>query len=155
MPFVQETYSENIPVTLPGTLADEDHSVDTYVVETEAGIGFGLACSQGTEDHQTLLGSASAALFIGISVKDKTVPGAEELYPDQENIGIMYRGDIWVTTGGVVNVGDDVTFVASTGVLSSEATSGTQFAISGARWMTSASSGGLAKVRLSGSLPSA
>lgn len=155
MAVVQSTYSENISRALPGMPADADYSADTRIVETEAGIGFGVAVSQGTNDNGALIGAAAAADFVGVSIRDKTVPDGTDSYADGANIGVMTRGDIWITTGGDVVAGDDVTFVATTGVLSSAATSGSQFAISGARWMTSASSGALALLRLGGALPSA
>lgn len=153
MAFVQSTYSENMAIAFPGMPADADHSIDTRICETAAGIGFGVAVSQGSADKGALIGGASAAVFVGVTVKDITV--IDDEYAQYDNMGVMYRGTIWVTVGGDVTDGGDVTFASTTGVLSSAATSGTQFAIAGARWMTTASSGGLAKLRLSGSLPSA
>lgn len=153
MAFVQTTYSENMAIAFPGMPADADHSVDTRICETAAGIGFGVAVSQGAADKGALIGGASAAVFVGVTVKDITV--IDDEYAQYDNMGVMYRGTIWVTVGGDVTDGGDVTFASTTGVLSSAAASGSQFAIAGARWMTTASSGGLAKLRLSGSLPSA
>lgn len=153
MAFVQTTYSENQAIAFPGMPADHDHSIDTRICETAAGIGFGVAVSQGTADKGALIGGASAAVFVGVTVKDITVTDDE--YAQYDNMGVMYRGTIWVTVGGDVTAGGDVTFASTTGVLSSAAAGGTQFTIAGARWMTDASSGGLAKLRLSGSLPSA
>ena len=71
-------------------------------------------------------------------------------YQTGATCAVMFRGDIWVLAGGIVTKGSDVTFNATTGVLSSAATGGAQFAITGAKWLTSAASGALAKVRLSG-----
>jgi hypothetical protein len=153
MAFVQTTYTENQPIAFPGMPADADHSIDTRTVETVAGIGFGVAVSQGSGDKGALIGGASAAVFAGVTVKDNT--RAADLYAQYDNAGVMYRGTIWVTVGGDVTDGGDVTFAATTGVLSSAAASGSQFVIAGARWMTTASSGGLAKLRLSGHLPAA
>jgi len=154
MATVQSTYSENIDAALPGMAADADFSADTRICETAAGIGFGLAVGQGTSDNEAKLAPAAAADFVGITMRDRTlVNDSDDLYAQYENMAVMTEGDIWVTTGGVVSAGDNVTFVKSTGVLSSAATSGTQFEITGARWMTSAANGGLAKVRLSGELP--
>lgn len=157
MPAVQTTYSENQAIALPGMPADADYSTDTRICETSGGIPFGVAVSQGTGDKGALIGGASAAVFAGIAIADKTIgnDGGADGYNQYDNMGVMYRGTIWVTTGGIVTAGADVTFASTTGVLSSAATSGTQFAIAGARWMTSAASGALAKVRLSGNLPSA
>jgi hypothetical protein len=64
-------------------------------------------------------------------------------------------GTMWVTVGGDVVDGADVTFNGTTGVLSSTAAGAGQFAITGARWLDTVSSGGLARVYLGGALPSA
>lgn len=154
MAFVQSTYSENIAIAVAGMLADADHSVDTRVCETAAGIGFGVACGQGTANNGVRLGAAAATGFVGISVRDKTLVNSEgDEYQQYNNVGVMTRGDIWVTVGADVVAGNDVTFVASTGVLSTATASGSQFTIAGARWMTSATAGKLALLRLSGALP--
>lgn len=158
MAIVQSTYTENQPIAQAGMLASGDHSVDTRICETAAGIPFGVAVSQGSADNGALIGGASATVFAGISVQDMSIendPSNSDEYPQYSNMGVLTRGDIWVVTGGIVTAGADVTFAATTGVLSTAAASGSQFAIAGARWMTGAASGALAKVRLSGSLPSA
>jgi len=157
MPSVQTTYSENQAIALPGMPADADYSADTRICETVAGIGFGVAVSQGSADKGALIGAAAAANFVGVTIADKTVAndGGADGYNQYDNMGVMYRGTIWIQVGGNVADGEDATFNSTTGVLSSAATSGTQFAIAGARWMTTASSGGFAKLRLGGALPSA
>lgn len=154
MAFVQETYQENIAVAVPGMPADADYSADTRICETEAGIGFGVAIGQGATDKGGVLGASAAAEFVGVTIRDVTVL-TEDIYAEGRNMGAMTRGDIWVEVGGDVSAGDDVTFAETTGVLSSAATGAAQFAITGARWMTSATSGNLAILRLSGELPSA
>lgn len=160
MPTVQATYGERIPQAVAGQVANmTTFDADTRIVETPAGIGFGVAVSQGTADKQVLLGGASAAVFVGISMRDVTLddPTNTDEYQEGENAAILTRGDIWVTTGGAVSAGDEVVFDGTTGVLSSAAPGAgvSPFAIAGARWMTSAGNGELAIVRLSGELPSA
>lgn len=157
MAFVQTTYSNTMGKALPGMSADADFHADTRIVETSAGIGPGLAVSQGTSDKEAKIGAAAAAGFVGVSMRDISVENATsaDVIPRYSNIAVLTEGDIWVTVGGDVVAGGDVTFAAATGVLSSAAASGSQFAVAGARWMTSASSGGLAILRLSGALPSA
>lgn len=160
MSVVQSTYSQTIADAVAGMPADADYSADSRICETAAGIAFGVAVSQGSVSAKgALIGGASAAVFVGVTIRDKTLLIASgetvDKYQDNDVMGVMYRGDIWVTVGGDVVAGGDVTFAAATGVLSSASAGGAQFAVSGARWMTSASSGGLAILRLSGSLPSA
>lgn len=153
MAIVQSTYLENIAVASPGMPADADYTAHTKICETEAGIGFGVAVSRGTEDKGAVIGAAAATDFTGVTIRDVTLTDDE--YAELDNMGVMVRGRIWVTVGGDVAAGENVTFSSTTGVLSSADASGTQFAITGAVWETTASSGGLAKLYLSGNLPSA
>ncbi len=158
MAIVQATYTERQPIGLPGQIANmSDASVDTRNVETSGGIGFGLVVGRGSGDFGAVLGAAASTDFLGISVRDVTVlnSASPDKYNQYDNMGVMTEGDMWVTAGGDVNDGDNVTFSSTTGVLSSANTSGTQFAIAGARWMTTAASGKLALVRLTGEMPSA
>jgi len=154
---IQTTYAENQPIALPGMPANANYSADTKIVETVAGIGFGVAVSRGTDPaKQAVIGSSAANKFIGVTIKDATLIGATaDTYARYDNMGVMFKGDIWVTVCADVTAGQDVTFNSTTGVLSSAAASGTQFTIAGAVWMTSAVSGGLAILRLNGTVPAA
>lgn len=154
---VQTTYSATMPKAVAGMIADmQNFKTDTRICETAAGIGFGLAVGRGTADNGAVIGGAAATDFLGISVRDVTLvnPDGDE-YARYANMGVLTEGTIWVTVGGDVTDGADVTFASTTGILSSAATSGTQFAIAGARWLDTVASGGLARVRLGGALPSA
>lgn len=158
MAIVQSTYTELQPIAQAGMLASSDHSIDSRICETAAGIAFGVAVSQGSADNGAVVGGASAAVFVGVSVQDMSIENDSSNnneYSQYDVMGVITRGDVWVTTGGIVTAGGDVTFASTTGVLSSAATGGSQFAVAGARWMTGAASGALALLRLSGSLPSA
>lgn len=157
MATVQSTYVENQPIAQAGMPASGDYSADTRNCETAAGIAFGVAVSQGSDDNGAVIGGASAAVFVGVTLSDMSVPndGGADGYNQYDSMGVMTRGRIWVTVGGNVTDGADVTFASTTGVLSSETAGGSQFAIAGARWMTTASSGGLALLHLGGALPSA
>lgn len=157
MATVQTSYAELQPIALPGMLATGDFSADTRNCETAAGIAFGVAVSQGSADMGAVIGGASAAVFVGVTIADKSVPndGGADGYNQYDSMGVMTRGRIWVTVGGDVTDGGDVTFAAATGVLSSAATGASQFAIAGARWMTTATNGNLALLHLGGALPSA
>ena len=99
---------------------------------------------------------AAATDFLGISMRDVTLMNADgDEYARYQNMGVLTEGTIWVTVGGDVTDGADVTFNGTTGVLSSTAAGAGQFAITGARFLDTVSNGGLARVRLSGHLPSA
>jgi hypothetical protein len=157
MPAVQTTYTERMPIAVAGLVTNmEHHKAESRTVETAAGIGFGLACSQGVQDKGAVLGGASAAVFIGISIRDVAKSaGDADKYKQFQSGAFLTEGSIWLTVGGNVAPGNDVTFDQNTGVLSSIAPGAGQFAIAGARWMTTATTGNLALCRLGGALPSA
>lgn len=152
---VQSSYSSRMPIAVAGMVADMTTAdADTRICETSAGIGFGLAVGRGTADMGAVIGAAAATDFLGISIRDVTLVGqTADKYAQYDNMAVLFRGDIWCAPASAVVDGADVTFVATTGVLSSAATSGSQFAITGARWMDSSSS--LSRVRLSGHSQSA
>lgn len=147
MPPVQTNYSERIAPNTPGTIHGSDRDVDTGICETEAGIGFGLAVSQGSaSDQGAILGGASAIVFRGITVKDITLPQDKYLPPN--SMGILTRGPIHVAPGEAVAANDPVYFDGTTGVLYKQAGGG-RYLIKGARWKTSAGVGGIAIVQIS------
>jgi hypothetical protein len=157
MAVVQNSYSETIRPAVAGMVANLTNAdADTRIVETAAGIGFGLAVGQGAGARGAVLGAAAAAGFVGISIRDVVLdPRDGDIYPRGASIAVLTEGDIWVVTGGAVAAGDNVVFEAATGILSSLPADATHFAVAGARWMTAAGNGGLAIVRLGGALPSA
>lgn len=143
---VQTTYDRYAQPAVNGMLASAiNWDADTRIVETDDGIGFGLAVSQGTEDRGCIIGGSS---FVGLTRLDPTVIRSESLtvdmYPQYDNAGILVKGDLWVTVYGDVSANDAVYYNSTTGRLGQSG--GTL--IEGARWMTSAASGELAVVRL-------
>lgn len=157
MAFVQTTYSERMPKAVAGMVATMNPwDADTKIVETVAGIGFGLAVGRGAGDKGAILGAGAAAGFLGISVRDVTLePGNADKYLRYQNMAVLKKGQIWVVAGGNVQDGQDVTFNSTTGVLSSIAADGSNFAIPGARWVDTVSSGELARVDLTGQMTGA
>lgn len=157
---VQSSYAERMSEGIEGMIATmHPHAVDSRNVENTNGIGFGKAVGKGVNDRGCVLGAVAVSQFLGISVRDVTLAPVSsdsdyvDEYPYRSLAGILTRGDIWCRAGGNVVDGDEVTFNSTTGVLSSAAASGTQFIIAGARWQTTAASGALGIVRLSGHLP--
>src|SRR6516162_2470042 len=141
---IQTVYTRYIGVGQNGMLADETvWAADTRTVETAAGIGFGLAVSQGTNDKGCIIGGSA---FVGITRADPTlaradlsVPGSSstlplDSYPQYDLAGILAAGDIWVNCYAAVTPATTVTFSATTGQLGVAGTT-----ITHARWMTSAS----------------
>lgn len=152
---LQTTYGDTMKPGKAGMVANMTNwDGDTLICETEAGIPFGRVVGQGVDPKGGVIGAAAATGFRGISIRDVTLESTDgDKYVEGQNMGVLNEGDIWVVTGGQVTAGQDVTFAAATGILSSAGASGSQFAIAGARWMTSAGSGELAIVRLSGHVP--
>jgi hypothetical protein len=157
MAVVQSNYSETLRAGAAGLVANMTNAdADTRIVETVAGIGFGLAVGQGAAAKGAVLGATAASGFVGISIRDVALDaGQPDKYQQGDSVAVLTEGDIWAVVGGTVTAGQDVTFAAVTGILSSATADAGNFAIAGARWMTGATSGGLAVVRLAGGLPAA
>lgn len=150
---VQTTYTQYITPAQNGTPASmTGWDVDTKIFEDTSpavGLPFGVAVSQGVSgDRGVRIGALSGSLFVGIVRADPTLRNNNAIftdrYQDSDNVAVFVRGDIWVTVESAVSPGDSVLFNATTGVMGH--VGGT--AIPNARWMTSASAGGLAVVRL-------
>ena len=150
MTAVQSTYAENIDAARAGLLAGCDYNIDTGIVETAAGIGFGLAVSQGSvSDKGVVLGGALAG-FRGISVRDVTLGAEVDAYAQYKNLGVITRGKVWVTVAVAVAPNDPVHYVSATGAFTNTGDIGP---ILGARYVTTAGIGELAQVELSGYNP--
>lgn len=127
---VQTTYRPQLAAAVAGMIADEASAeVGTRQVETAAGIGFGVAVSQGVNDKGCIVGGTA---FIGITVRDvaqdripidplSSTEAAADVYPQYSNAAILSRGDIWVvasatvTAGAALYYGSDGTFGLSGG----------------------------------------
>jgi hypothetical protein len=135
---VQTTYTRYLKPGQNGMLADEiNYAADTRIVETAAGIGFGLAVSQGVADDGCIIGGS---VFVGITRADITLARADvtpaltvDVYPQYDNAGILVMGDIWVFCYGNVAAGAAVTYDTTTGKLGAAGTT-----IEDARWMMAA-----------------
>lgn len=145
---VQNTYSENMEPGVAGLVVGSDWNADTGNCETVAGIGFGLAVSQGAADKGVIIGGTRLG-FRGITIRDVTLENLQlDKYAQYQNVGVLVQGKIWVVPPVAVEAGDPVHFVAATGVITN---TGGEGPINGARWVTSAAgTGDLAIVELSG-----
>jgi hypothetical protein len=144
---IQTEYNERMQAPSPGTVGGSDYGSRTAICETQGGIGFGLACSQGSSSDKGAVIGGTTATFIGISIRDVTAkPAASspDKYNLYENMGLIFRGQVWASPAVAVQAGDVVHFDGTTGRLSN---TGGQL-IPGARWVTSAEADGRALVEL-------
>jgi hypothetical protein len=159
---VQTTYTQYISAAQNGMLAaSTGWDIDTKITEDISGngIGFGLAVSQSyVNDRGVVLGNLSGFNFVGITCADPTLPNLDsgaggipftDKYQNGDNTAVLPRGDLWVVVGDTVVAGNPVYYNSVTGQLGASGISNAT-EILGARWMTSASSAGLAVVRLTG-----
>lgn len=151
---VQPNYRETMEPARAGMVHGSDWNSVTLVCETEAGIGFGRAVTQGAADRGAVLGGASED-FRGITIRDVTLESSQaDKYARYQNMGVLTRGQIWVVPPVAVAPGDLVYFIPSTGVLTNSA-SGNEL-IEGARWRsTAAGTGDLALVEIPAFAPPA
>ncbi|HBN8624988.1 TPA: hypothetical protein ACKPG1_004887 [Pseudomonas aeruginosa] len=150
MPAVQTTYSANIRPGLPGMIVDEvPKTLISRTVEAAGGLAFGIPVMQGTADKAGRAPTTgdTAAKFVGISVRDRSVKAEANQYSQYESARVMTEGAIWVTAAVQVAVGDPVYFVPASGAWTNVATDNVQ--VAGARFDTSTTgTNQLAQVRL-------
>jgi hypothetical protein len=146
---LQTSYSSNMPVALVGQLANtEQATIISRTVEDSAGIAFGLAVAQGTEDNEVKAFCSGDTAILGINVRQRSAnPETPSKVAQYESARVMTKGCVWVTASVAVNAGDPVYVIPATGAFAkTSASSAVQ--ISGARWDTSTTGEGLARVRL-------
>jgi hypothetical protein len=143
MPTVQSTYGDNIAAGYVGAIANQEPRVlISRTVEDAAGIAFGLAVMQGTEDKGCVVSDGTEVLGITVREMD-TEPSNPDIFAQYDNARIMTKGVIWVANSGGVAAGDPVVSLAA-GALGT----GTSPLVAGARWETTAADGELAQLRL-------
>lgn len=156
---IQTSYSETIEAARAGMIANEEPAVViSRTIIDAAGVGFGKvvqeASTNGSTDGRCTADLDTADMdaykFLGITVRDRSVrPETPNKFAQYESVRILRQGVIWVEVAGAVNAGNDVTVTLATGVLGTAAVTTGIVAIPNARWESSTSGAGLAKVRLS------
>lgn len=143
---VQTTYKENIDAgragqrvnTIPATMISR-------TVEEEAGLAFGVAVAQGSNDKGVIAFAGSGTPF-GISIRERSLDAnTPDKFGQYDEARIMTQGAVYVEVGANVSAGDPV-FVTSAGAFTAVATDNT--ALAGAVFDTSATTGNLAQVRM-------
>jgi len=153
---VQSSYNQNQRPAVEGMIANtEPKLLISRTIEDATGVGFGKVVQQGSADETCTADLATSAMdafkFLGVTVRDRSVrPETPNKFAQRESVQIMRKGVIWVTVAGAVAAGTDVTVTLATGVLGSASVGAGVVAIPGARWESSTSGAGLAKLRLAG-----
>lgn len=144
---IQSSYQERMDAAVAGQIANtETSNLISRTVEDSGGIGFGVAVTQGTNDHECTAFAGSGSV-LGITARDRSVdPGSPDEYAEGDSARILTQGVIWVTAAEAVDAGDAV-YVESDGTFTGTDSS-TATAISNARWDTSTSGSALAKVAI-------
>lgn len=154
MSTYQTTYTDAPAIGLPGQIANsEGANIISKIVETAAGLDFGKPAARSAtaanEDSCRLM--ASGAVFLGIAVLNRA-SGADQTAPDQYDqytaAALMTEGTMYVTAGGTVVPGDDVTWNTSTGRYSTTSADGTNLAIPNARFETNGGNGDIVMISL-------
>lgn len=154
MATAQSTYSDTPAIGLPGAIANEEtKNIISRIVETAGGINFGQPAARSAtaakENSCRLM--ASGAVFLGIAVLNRAVAADADdpdNYPQYSVAALMTQGTIFVTAGGTVAPGDDVTWNTSTGRFSTTAADGSNLAIPEARFETNGGNGDIVIVSL-------
>lgn len=149
---VQDEYVEKIRPAVAGHIANtEPNRLISRSVEDVAGIGFGRVVKDGSADGLCtgVLTTLDEFNFLGITVRDRSVRvETPDMFAQRESARIMRSGVIWVAVAGAVQRGTDVTVNTTTGALSSTAVGAGQVLIPRARWDSTTTGAGLAKLRL-------
>lgn len=122
----------------------ENKNIISRTVEDAAGIAFGLAVAQGVNDKGIRAVTTGDADFVGITVLDRTAGDLiNGKFVQYESARVLEEGVIWVEVTAAVKAGDAAAVDLATGKFNKAGA-----AMAGARFETSAASGGLAQLRL-------
>lgn len=118
--MTQTSYSINIPPAVAGQLVDagRDKYSESFLNETVAGLGFGLAVVRGASAQGCKIPTAAGQVFIGVSLKtDAVMPSnsGNVGYPYQRAVNVLRKGRVWVLTSGTVAEGENAYFNVVTG----------------------------------------
>lgn len=162
MAVSQSTFETDYDVGRAGQLGDSRSActVESWIAEGSAGIGFGLAVVRGSADDRVVLGAGTAGdtgapfradNIVGVTLKSpRALPSTADptVYQEGTEVSVVIAGVVWVVPSSSVVQGGDVTFEAN-GTLGSKAATAAIRTFPGAVWVDSASANGIARVRLS------
>lgn len=138
----QGAYDATQAIAYAGMIAEGQPARDiaSKVIENAA-VALGLAVGVGSADGSARLGGTG---YVGITVADKS--RSADSYAIGEMAPVIRKGTVWVNVPVAVADTDTVYFVPATGVITNVSAGNT--AIVGARFETSTSGAGLARLYL-------
>lgn len=124
------------------------HGIETFLVETAAGIAPGLVVSPGTADDQAVLGGDGTGVGVTIRRLDAENNASDVLvYNQHDPVAVVYSGRVWVSLGGAGSRGDAIKYNDTTGVITA-GTAGTGETQLNGELLDTVSGAGLAKILL-------
>jgi hypothetical protein len=112
MGTTQDVYNQTQPALVQGQKVNgEEYNAVSRTVETVAGIPFGHPAMRGSADLGCVIATAAAtaATFMGIVVRDLTVPAnTPGKVPQYDTATVLQRGAVAVQVGEAVSDGDPV-----------------------------------------------
>jgi len=144
----QTSYSLTSAIAYPGLIADlGPNRIESYLVETVAGIAPGLTVGPGTLDDQCVLGGTAP---VGVVVRSLDVENNVSdtiVYAATEDVGVMISGVVWVSLGNTGAKGAAIYSIDATGVIQSGTAGAGQTQLNG-ELMDTITAAGLARIRL-------
>jgi len=140
--MTQTTYNETLDAGRNGGIVNtEPKTLISRTVEEAAGLGFGVAVSQGANDQGCVL-TTGANTVVGVSVRERSVTNEDDTWSQYDSARIMTSGVIWVVAKVAIVAGDVVHFNAGW-----DKAGGAE--VTNARYDSSGAIGDLVKLRLS------
>ena|SRR5690625_1360775 len=149
MAITQDNFSQYAGIGYHGQQnTDYPSWIGSYHAEGGA-IGFGVAVSFGTADHQAVAGGAASADLIGVTVRtqavENNVDGSPE-YAENRTMSVMEKGRMYVAVSDGATRGGQVYVVPGTGELVSTDTD--NVALTGARFLRTAAAGEITEIEI-------
>ncbi|UXY55381.1 structural cement protein Gp24 [Pseudomonas tohonis] len=147
---VQTNYSENIRRAVPGMLVDMiPKTLLSRTIEDSAGVGFGIAVCQGTQDKGVRKFNGDfVGKFVGITVRERSLNAEADGFKQYDSVRVITKGAVWVLPSVAVAPRDPVYLIPSTGAFSNVA-GVDNILVPGASWDTRTTAANqIAQVRL-------
>lgn len=147
----QTTYGNNISAARAGQIANEEmNNLISRTVQNSGGIAFGAGVARDSANDNaahTFTTGDTSALFLGVAVRERDLAAgnATDTFAQYDSVRIMTKGVIWVVAGETVAPGQPVYLTTAGAWLK---TVGSNILVANGVWESSATVGGLAKLRL-------